>query len=164
MVVTDYPDTDLIDNLSHNIDASKLQIQILGHIGAQGFLWGSSVETLLSHLPRPSLGFDVLLLADLLFNHHCHGALVSTVTRTLAHTPEACALVFFTPYRPWLLEKDLAFFELCKEKGLAVHKVLERVMDKPMFEQDVGDELLRRTVFGYELIWNDLRDKQWRAT
>ena len=48
------------------------------------------------------------------------------------------ALVFFTPYRPWLLGKDLAFFVLAKEAGLLVEKVLETTMGKVMFEEDPG--------------------------
>lgn len=48
------------------------------------------------------------------------------------------ALVFFTPYRPWLLEKDVAFFDLAREAGFTVEKVLERTMEKVMFEEDPG--------------------------
>jgi len=77
-----------------------------------------------------------LILADLLFNHSEHGKLVQTVTESLKK--DGTALVFFTPYRPWLLEKDLAFFDLAKENGLVVEKVLEKVMDKVMFEEDPG--------------------------
>ena len=63
------------------------------------------------------------------------------------------ALVFFTPYRPWLLEKDLAFFDLARKSGFAVEKILEQTMDKVMLENDPGDEKLRRTVFGYTVKW-----------
>lgn len=47
----------------------------------------------------------------------------------------------------------MAFFDLCRENGLVVERVTEDVMDKVMFENDKGDELLRRTIFGYELRW-----------
>ena len=151
--MTDYPDAELIDNLSYNIDSLQSRLHPPQNVVAQGFLWGSSVNPLLSQLPDPSCGFDMLLLADLLFNHHCHDALVSTIVDTLAHNSEACALVFFTPYRPWLLDKDLAFFDICKKRGMAVRKILEKLIESVMFEEDKGDELLRRTVFGYELSW-----------
>jgi nicotinamide N-methyltransferase len=85
---------------------------------------------------KPDEAFDVLILADLLFNHSEHGKLVQSVTKSLKK--DGTALVFFTPYRPWLLEKDLAFFDLAKESGLVVEKVLEKVMDKVMFEEDPG--------------------------
>ena len=46
--------------------------------------------------------------------------------------------MFFSPHRPWLLHKDLSFFELAREGGLEVEKVVERVMEKAMFEVDRG--------------------------
>lgn len=154
--MTDYPDAELIDNIDHNIETCDLLPQSARIISAQGYLWGSSTRPLLAQLPPSVHRFDTLILADLLFNHHCHDALVSSIVSTLAHKPEARALVFFTPYRPWLLDKDLAFFDLCKVRGLHVEKVVEELMEKVMFEEDRGDERLRRTVFGYELRWKDV--------
>lgn len=136
----------------------------------QGYLWGASTETVTSHLDSND-GFDVLILADLLFNHSEHAKLIKTVQLTLKKSPSSKAYVFFTPYRPWLLEKDLAFFDLAREAGFTVTKALEKVMDEVMFEKDPGvsstewqstkhrltffqDELLRRTVYGYELTWS----------
>ena len=157
MVVTDYPDADLVENLQQNIDSCSIlpENERNMNIAAEGYLWGADTQPLLKYLPEPARGFDTLILADLLFNHHCHEALVSTILHTLAHKEVARALVFFTPYRPWLLEKDLAFFTLCGQKGLVVEKVLEEIMEKVMFEEDRGDEMLRRTVFGYEVRWPD---------
>jgi nicotinamide N-methyltransferase len=83
-------------------------------------------------------GFDVLILADLLFNHSEHGKLIQTVQQTLQRKRDACALVFFTPYRPWLLEKDLAFFDLAKAGGFSVQKIFEKTMEKVLFEKDPG--------------------------
>ena len=161
VVVTDYPDADLVDNIAHNIATCSLLPQPpIPIVAAEGYLWGSNTKKILAHLPIPHQGFDILFLADLLFNHSCHDALVSTILQTLSRTPDARALVFFTPYRPWLLEKDLAFFDLCRDKGLRVEKVVEEVMENVMFEKDKGDELLRRTVFGYEVRWKDLAETQ----
>ena len=82
--------------------------------------------------------FDVLILADLLFNHSEHEKLVKTVQLTLKKSPASRAYVFFTPYRPWLYEKDLAFFDLARDSGFMVSKTFEKVMDKVMFEEDPG--------------------------
>jgi nicotinamide N-methyltransferase len=92
----------------------------------------------MQHLPEDHETFDVLILADLLFNHSEHAKLIQTVELTLKKEPEARAYVFFTPYRPWLLEKDLAFFDLAREAGFRVEKTFEKVMDKVMFEEDPG--------------------------
>lgn len=183
----------MIENLQYNIDHCDLLSRGVGGgdrtssggIIAKGYLWGADVQPLLSTLPLDQQhdGFDVLILADLLFNHSEHGKLLQTIRMTLKKQAEARALVFFTPYRPWLLEKDLAFFDIAREGGFEVEKVLEKVMEEVMFEEDPGvsfccafcdyfvgffghkrngaddcsqDELLRRTVFGYELRWKDL--------
>ena len=165
VVVTDYPDADLIENLGWNIEhntwdsfdigVSKAPSAAGKSVVARGYLWGADPATVLDlmHVRGKGEGFDVLLMADLLFNHSCHEALVSSICMTMKKTMEAKALVFFTPYRPWLFEKDLAFFDLCREKGLVVDKLLEEEMGKVMFENDRGDETLRRTVFGYEVKW-----------
>jgi nicotinamide N-methyltransferase len=94
-------------------------------IVAQGYLWGADVGELLEQLVEEQKGivkevgrkFDLLILGDLLFNHSEHTKLLSTVRRTLARTADARALVFFTPYRPWLFEKDMAFFAQAKRVG-----------------------------------------------
>ncbi|KAF2851823.1 nicotinamide N-methyltransferas-like protein Nnt1 [Plenodomus tracheiphilus IPT5] len=150
-VVTDYPDADLIENLRYNIDHCSL-LPEPPRIVAEGYLWGASTEVVTRHLLDEE-HFDVLILADLLFNHSEHAKLIKTVELTLKKAPESRAYVFFTPYRPWLYEKDMAFFELAREAGFTVTKTFEKVMDEVLFKEDPGDELLRRTVFAYELSW-----------
>lgn len=92
------------------------------------------------HLPadQGARGFDTVILADLLFNHSEHGKLIKSVQQALKHSQEASALVFFTPYRPWLLEKDLAFFDLARASGFRVEKIFEKTMEKVLFEKDPG--------------------------
>ena len=168
VVASDYPDAALVENLQKNIDGLEGAGDRVGdargeggkRIVAEGYCWGADPGVLFSHLASPSssrpsqhAGFDVLILADLLFNHSEHGKLVSTVESTLKKSADAKALVFFTPYRPWLYGKDMAFFDLVRERGFIVEKVLEEKMEKVMFEEDPGDEELRRTVFGYVVRW-----------
>jgi nicotinamide N-methyltransferase len=158
VVVTDYPDPDLVANLCVNVDnflAGEGQKRPKESIVAEGYCWGADAAPLLGHLTQSEArGFEVLILADLLFNHSEHGKLLATIEATLARTKEAKALVFFTPYRPWLYDKDMAFFDLVRERGFTVEKVLEEKMEKVMFEKDRGDEELRRTVFGYVVSWD----------
>ena len=80
----------------------------------------------------------MLILADLLFNHSEHGKLIKTVQLTMKKSPTSRAYVFFTPYRPWLFDKDIAFFDLARESGFSVTKTFEKVMDRVMFEEDPG--------------------------
>jgi EEF1A N-terminal glycine/lysine methyltransferase len=152
VVVTDYPDADLVANLQHNVKNCGVTFSST-KVVATGYLWGNPADDLKASLQPGSDGFDLLILADILFNHSEHEKLIRTLTESLSKNPGSAALVFFTPYRPWLLAKDLAFFELAKTHGFAVNKILEHVMDKVMFQEDPGDELLRRTVFGYKVTW-----------
>jgi len=206
VVVTDYPDADLIENLTHNINLNTRLLSTPLNIIAEGYLWGAAITSLTAHLTEPpttrttttpSPRFTLLLLADLLFNHSEHKRLLRTVALSLARTKEARALIFFTPYRPWLFTADLNFIELASGKKIivndtrtsaelstenydmnegldtedkakqgadgdtgigkfAVKKILETKMEKVMFEEDRGDEGLRRTVFGFEMRWADL--------
>jgi nicotinamide N-methyltransferase len=137
VVVTDYPDAELIDNLQYNVDHCEL-LPTPPSINAEGYLWGAPIKDIIQHLPEKEETFDMLILADLLFNHSEHAKLIKTVQLTLKKSPSAKAYVFFTPYRPWLLEKDLAFFNLAKDAGFVVEKTFEKVMDKVMFEEDPG--------------------------
>ena len=181
-MLTDYPDADLISNLTHNIATCAPVFpspfaRAASPAVATGHLWGTPAAPLLAHLadaepegevapapPQPR-GFDLVLLADLVFNHSEHGALVGTVAATLRRGRGARALVFFTPHRPWLLQRDLAFLERCRGMGWGVRRVGvwvgERGMfegeggvegERGMFEGEGGDEGLRRTVFGFE-VW-----------
>ncbi|PVH87181.1 hypothetical protein DL98DRAFT_405781 [Cadophora sp. DSE1049] len=166
VVVSDYPDPDLVGNLWGNVDGfysgereGKGEREERALV-AEGYCWGGGVKPLLAHLPKNAnqnesqkKGFEVLILADLLFNHSEHGKLVSTIENTLLKSENAKALVFFTPYRPWLYEKDMAFFDLVRERGFLVGKILEEKMEKVMFVEDRGDEELRRTVFGFVVRW-----------
>lgn len=140
MLVTDYPDTDLIDNLQYNIDHSEI-LESKDVICAKGYLWGDSADELLENASGAMMGYDVVILADLLFNHSEHVKLLGTVQKTLSRSDESRALVFFTPYRPWLLEKDLNFLTLAAAGGFTVTKILQTVMDKVMFEDDPGVSL-----------------------
>ncbi len=159
VVVTDYPDPDLVDNMKKNIFACELiptaednpQESI---IVADGYVWGADPAHLLAHLQTVgSSKFDVLILADLLFRHSEHGKLVSTIEETLCRRSGSKAFVFFTSYRPWLKHKDLAFFDIARERGFIVDKILEKKMDKAMFENDPGDEDVRKTVTGFTVCW-----------
>lgn len=69
----------------------------------------------------------MLILADLLFNHSEHAKLINTVQLTLEKSSTSRAYVFFTPYRPWLYEKDMAFFDLARQAGFEVKKTFEKV-------------------------------------
>ncbi|KAK2784657.1 nicotinamide n-methyltransferase [Onygenales sp. PD_10] len=160
VVVTDYPDSALVENMQINADACKeLITPVPGHpssLHVEGFKWGDDPNIVLKHLPSTaSGGFDMLILADVIYNHRQHGDLITSMQQTLKKSREAVAFVVFSLYQPWLREKIEAFFPLAEESGFVVTKVFERMMESVLFTDDPGDEEIRRTVFGYELRWKE---------
>ncbi|KAK2754676.1 nicotinamide n-methyltransferase [Arachnomyces sp. PD_36] len=154
-VVTDYPDVDLVENLRWNAAACESLRDPSSALHVAGYKWGASPDNLFEFLPAQSSGFDVLILADVIYNRPEHHNLVSSIQKTLKKSPDSVAFVIFTPYQPWLLEKVRVFFPLAEAGGFTVTPIFEKIMDNLLFEDDPGDQLLRRTVFGYELRWKE---------
>ncbi|KAK2012225.1 nicotinamide N-methyltransferase [Colletotrichum eremochloae] len=151
VVVSDFPDVDIVQTMQKNVDEAG---DLEGVVVPRGYVWGADVAPLLEVLPGgPEARFDVMVLADLLFRHSEHGKLVDTIWNALARERGAVAYVFFTSYRPWLRHKDLAFFDVARERGFLVEQVLERKMEKPLFEGDPGDVEVQKTVSGFEVRW-----------
>lgn len=163
VVVTDFPDPDIIKIMQKNIDECDETVEPKGHIAdvvdAVGFVWGADPLPLLAHLnpaqPEESKErFDILILADLLFRHSEHGALIKTIRETMRKSRDSVAYVFFTSYRPWKKEADERFFDIAREQGFEVEQIAERRLDKPLFENDPGDLEVQKTVRGFAVKWS----------
>jgi len=135
-MITDYPDTPLLDNIEYNVVSNGAP-----NASVCGFIWGRDASTL-------SGPYDLLILSDLIFNHSQHTALLSTCLSTLA--PGGKVVVFYSHHRPHLAHKDMEFFEKAKEAGWNCKKVVEERVE-PMFVDDPGEECVRATVWGWEL-------------
>ncbi|KAI9438970.1 nicotinamide N-methyltransferase [Lactarius indigo] len=147
VVLTDYPDRALVDNMAHNVAQNGVDSE---HVAVLGYVWGRPVEPLFEPLSRTAdaTKFGLIILSDLIFNHSQHRALLWTCERAIAS--RGCVLVFFTHHRPPLAERDMAFFEMARETGWACEKVLtERFA--PMFPEETGEEEVRSTVHGWKL-------------
>ncbi|KAL2119733.1 hypothetical protein VTJ04DRAFT_6694 [Mycothermus thermophilus] len=166
VVVTDYPDPELVEVMWKNVKGCVGLIPGVSedevdetrlNIAAEGYVWGADPGRVLQHLDDEdkAKGFDLLILADLLFRHSEHGNMLKSVRSTLKKSKDSRAYVVFTSYRPWLQHKDLAFFDLAREQGFVVEKVLEKKTERPLFEEDPGDEEVRKTVTGWTLRWPD---------
>jgi nicotinamide N-methyltransferase len=144
--MTDYHDLELVENMQHNADLSAHLIpeapESRKRLRVEGYKWGNPVEPLLAHLPpaadgTPS-GFDVLIMADVVYAHREHGNLVKTMQQTLKKDANAVALVIFTPYEPWLLPQTERFFPMAEAGGFTVTKIFEKLMGEVLFENDPG--------------------------
>ncbi|KAJ3505001.1 hypothetical protein NMY22_g17734 [Coprinellus aureogranulatus] len=157
VVVTDYPDDSLIDNIQWNI-AGNLNEKERERTVAKGYIWGRSTDELLD-LAKEKTGrrsYDLIILSDLVFNHSQHDALLTTCEAALtpssptSSAPAPSVLVFYTHHRPHLAHRDMEFFSKAEARGWVVEKVVEERFP-PMFPHDPGDEEVRSTVHGWKL-------------
>ncbi|KAF9928151.1 nicotinamide n-methyltransferase [Linnemannia zychae] len=125
VVITDYPDNDLISNIQYNADHIIPDLTKEGKVIVQGYLWGSNTHPLLAHInptitesadtiassAQPRELFDTIILSDLLFNHSQHRSMLKTCKETLK-PGTGRVFVFFTHHRPWLAHADNKFFEI----------------------------------------------------
>lgn len=147
VVITDYPDPDLISNIDHNVDLLKKSTPKPLNVTSEGYIWGNDVSTLLNAKGQNGRKFDFIILSDLIFNHSEHSKLIRSCDECL--TPNGKLFVVFTHHRPRLAHKDLQFFE--DAKTLANMKSTQIIEEKrhPMFEKDEGSEHVRSMVHGY---------------
>ncbi|KAG0364797.1 hypothetical protein BC939DRAFT_500602 [Gamsiella multidivaricata] len=158
VVITDYPDHDLISNIQYNAEQVVPKQTEEGIVIVQGYLWGSNTRPLLAHF-NPSIStspstrssstetttetaaaspkqlFDTIILSDLLFNHSQHRSMLKTCKETL-RPGTGRVFVFFTHHRPWLADADNKFFEIAAAP----------VVDPPEGDESSDDE---RDLGGY---------------
>jgi nicotinamide N-methyltransferase len=167
VVITDYPDEVLLENIRWNASQAGLEVGEPDGLpegqgsGAQvtvaGHLWGKDVTPLLKPVSTTTdRRFDLLILSDLIFNHSQHAALLSTCERAISE--HGVALVFHSHHLPQYADRDLGFFRMAKERGWEIEQVVEETKYGVMFEEDKGDERLRGTVWGWAMRRRDSVD------
>ncbi|KAI0764772.1 putative methyltransferase-domain-containing protein [Fomes fomentarius] len=151
VVITDYPDQVLVDNISHNV-ITNVEASRRDAVNVQGYIWGHTVRPLLDVLREDvnDHSFDLIILSDLVFNHSQHDAMLSTCEDALSRTRPASVLCFFTHHRPHLADRDMEFFSKARQRGWLCEEVLTRKYP-PMFPEDPGAEEVRATVHGWRL-------------
>ncbi|EDR08955.1 uncharacterized protein LACBIDRAFT_249330, partial [Laccaria bicolor S238N-H82] len=161
VVVTDYPDRELVENMEYNVKTNVPEHQ-RDRLNVQGYIWGHPVKPLLDALPTPSSKFDLIILSDLIFNHSQarmtqfpmeHEALLKTCEEALSSdsaSSHPSVLVFYTHHRPHLAHRDMNFFTKARERGWRSEEILSETFP-PMFPEDSGEEAVRSTVHGWRL-------------
>ncbi|KAH0580223.1 Putative nicotinamide N-methyltransferase [Termitomyces sp. J132] len=159
VVITDYPDDDLMDNIVHNVEVNILASD-RERVSVQGYIWGRAIDSLLEAISTTNERsvFDVIILSDLIFNHSQHDALLTTCELALCRNPPdllsipptASVLVFYSHHRPHLAHRDMEFFEKARGRGWVCEEILTRKFP-PMFPNDSGEESVRSTVHGWRL-------------
>ncbi|KAJ7115851.1 putative methyltransferase-domain-containing protein [Mycena epipterygia] len=147
VLLTDYPDVDLISNLELN---ARENLPVGDCVSVQGYTWGHPIQPLLEALPSDADGFHLIIMSDLVFNHSQHDALLKTCERCLAPAEDTSVLVFYTHHRPHLAHRDMEFFDKAQAQGWTCEEMLTRRF-APMFPEDSGEESVRATVHGWRL-------------
>lgn len=147
VVSTDYPDKELIENIQNNAMKNIPELVNNKTFNTIGYLWGADTSELMKITNNQK--FDVIIMADLLFNHSEHVHMLQTCEKCLS--PDGIVLVMYTSHRPWLAEKDYNFFNIAQEQfNFKVEKMFDTKM-KVMFEEDPGSEEVRSTIHAYSL-------------
>lgn len=161
VVVTDYPDKELIDNIQYNVDQINVPNNV---VVVDGYVWGTNTTPLKAHLPAGKETYDVIILSDLVFNHSQHHAMLRTC-RELLTPGKGRVYVFYTHHRPHLAHRDVEFFQIAQRPyrpeadpedrdalgyGFKVDEFMTEKMGV-MFKEDPGDEQVRSTVHGWQM-------------
>ena len=140
VVITDYPGKNVLENIEsvlslNNTLASDQSAIVIGHI------WGENCDEILSYSSSHDTGFDVILLAELLWKdtYHLHRDLIKSCWSLLSTAGIAYVSFAHRSNIDHPPEKDLEFFSVAeKEFGFVVDKI------STCFTRDVGgmDELI----------------------
>ncbi|CAJ0751478.1 14474_t:CDS:2, partial [Entrophospora sp. SA101] len=164
VVITDYPDDELIENIKYNAIANlgvkktqgdKKSVELPDNVIISGYIWGRDTNPLLNYINSTNSinnkrKYDLILLSDLLANHSEHKSLLKSCKECLEPS-NGQILVFFTHHRPHFIKQDLNFFKIAtEEENFKVEKIFQEKMN-PMFKNDYGDEEVRSIVYGYRL-------------
>lgn len=150
VMVTDYPEDSLLDNLRWNVRENTRILRSAGCLTAledvvqvEGHLWGKHPDLLGGK-------YDILVLSDLIFNHSQHLALLQSCEALIS--PTGRAYVFHSHHLPQFYLRDLGFFTMAEERGWRVRRVVKEERGV-MFEEDQGDRGKRGTVWGWEMVF-----------
>jgi len=150
VVISDYPESELLENIRTNISVCLPQgfpqsSVVVGHV------WGRNSEDLIQANEPPGL-FDIIILADLVFNHSEHFNLLKTCASCLS--PDGMVIVAFSHHKPENEEKDLRFLTAAVEPPYVfkVEKMFQTTRP-PMFPEDDGPLRTRSTVHVYKMYY-----------
>lgn len=120
VLITDYPDDIILNNLKSSVDANRHLITDGCEVKVDGYAWASNPGHLLSYIPdlaashrqatpnaartgdsiSKSKGFNVMILSDLLYFDRSHDDLIQSIQDLLARDSEARVYVAAGKYTP----------------------------------------------------------------
>ena len=113
----------------------------------EGFLWGDAQR--ITELTQ-SGKYDIIFLADVIFNHSEHQNLLVSCKEMLKE--DGYVLTTFSHHVTRFADRDLEFFNVAKAIGFEYDLVYKERWDE-MFPEDSGPLDLRQTVNCFKLVW-----------
>ncbi|KAI8925875.1 hypothetical protein BC831DRAFT_458987, partial [Entophlyctis helioformis] len=124
VVSTDYPDPQLLTIIRRNAEENAIEKLRDGSFVVEGYIWGDDPAPVLAHLSDDgSEKFDVVLLADVIFNHNQHNQLLKSCRQLLA--PGGIVLTTFTHHVVKWADRDMKFFDIADELGYKHEKLYQ---------------------------------------
>ncbi|KAJ3109836.1 nicotinamide n-methyltransferase [Phlyctochytrium planicorne] len=134
---TDWPDPELINNIWKNARVNVPDKVENGGFQVIGYQWGQDVSPILAVLPEGKKKYDLVLLADLIFNHTEHMNLLKTCKETV-EPGTGSIIVSFTHHVVKWSDRDDKFFELAAQDPFNFNfEKVEEVKASAMFPDDV---------------------------
>ncbi|KIJ65550.1 hypothetical protein HYDPIDRAFT_152459 [Hydnomerulius pinastri MD-312] len=124
VVVSDYPDDNLIRTLSENVQRNAVSERCR----AMPYAWGTDISTLAGRDAQEELRndslFDMVIAADTLWNPELHAPFIETLCMSLKHCPGSrIHLVAGLHTGRYTIQ---SFLDGIKHCGLIIHSVVER--------------------------------------
>ena len=148
VAITDYGrdhDRGLVEAIDKNIEIlcrEEPELACVKNKQIKGFpyVWGNDVDDILTVNGKNSEKFDVVIMADCIFNRSVHKQLVDSMTMLMTEDTGVC-YCSFSHHDPQKTELDLVFLTLCEEAGYKVEHIhKEQRRSYPFFEEDGMDE------------------------
>ncbi|PVF99375.1 hypothetical protein CPB86DRAFT_731353 [Serendipita vermifera] len=98
VILTDYPDPLILDNLKLNVETNRKRFMDTCSVKVDGYEWGNPADHL--KVGPTENGFDLIIMSDLLYFDKSHPTLLQSLTLLLARTEEARVYVAAGKYTP----------------------------------------------------------------
>ncbi|KAK3264029.1 hypothetical protein CYMTET_27206, partial [Cymbomonas tetramitiformis] len=110
VVATDFPDEDMLANVAHNLQSNVPEQSAQTRV--EGYKWGDPVDNVLGHALQHGGRFDVILMADTLYELE-HTRLLSACRQCLS--ADGMVLITFQHHNPTMRSKVMEFFDEAKK-------------------------------------------------
>ncbi|KAK0220156.1 hypothetical protein IW262DRAFT_1383096 [Armillaria fumosa] len=120
VVVTDYPDDVIMKNLTENVNRNRSRVSYGCITSCQGYEWGTDAHSLLSLTGSEMMGYDVVILSDLLHFHSSHNVLMASLKSLLRKTADSRVYIAAGRYTSANVCDN--FMEIANSEGLCIEE------------------------------------------